>query len=117
MMVKIRALDVSKAFDKVWHEGLLFKLNKWVSQAVFLTGFRAIYMWGAKNILNGMESNLCFLESGVPQGSILGPFLFLIFINDIVDEIECNINMYADDSSVQQRITDMASFNKVKRDL
>ena len=64
-----------------------------------------------------MESNLCFLESGVPQGSILGPLLFLIFINDIVDEMECNINLFADDTSVQQRITDMTSFNKVNRDL
>ena len=70
-----------------------------------------------KVVLNGMESHLCFLEAGVPQGSILGPILFLIFINDIVDEIECLVNLFADDTSVQQRIIELTSFDKVNRDL
>ena len=64
-----------------------------------------------------MESNVCYLEAGVPQGSILGPLLFLIYINDIVEDMECNINIFADDTSVQQSIIDITSFEKVNRDL
>ena len=70
-----------------------------------------------KVVLNGMESNMCYLESGVPQGSILGPLLFLIFVNDIVDEMECIVNLFADDTSVQQKIIDITSFDAVNRDL
>ena len=111
-------LDVSKAFDKVWHEGLLFKIRQMgITGSLFDWLKSYISARCQKVVLNGMESNLCFLESGVPQGSILGPLLFLIFINDIVDEMECNINLFADDTSVQQRITDITSFNKVNRDL
>ena len=66
---------------------------------------------------NGVESNVCYLEAGVPQGSILGPLLFLIYINDIVEDMECNINIFADDTSVQQSIIDINSFEKVNRDL
>ena len=60
-----------------------------------------------------MESNMCYLESGVSQGSILGPLLFLIFVNDIIDEMECIVNLFADDTSVQQKIIDITSFDAV----
>ena len=111
-------LDVSKAFDKVWHEGLTFKIKQ-----MGITG--CLFEWlksyiserYQKVVLNGMESHLCFLEAGVPQGSIFGPLLFLIFINDIVNEMECLVNLFADDTSVQQRIIDITSFDKVNRDL
>ena len=104
-------LDVSKAFDKVWHKGLFFKLRKMGIRGNLLNWLKD-YMSGRhqKVVLNGVESNVCYLEAGVPQGSILGPLLFLIYI-------QCNINIFADDTSVQQSINDITTFEKVNRDL
>ena len=73
-------LDVSNAFDKVWHEGLLFKLRQlgivgtlydWIEH--YLTGR------SQKVVINGISSSLRNLQTGVPQGLILGPLLFLIY--------------------------------------
>ena len=111
-------LEVSKAFDKVWHEGLTFKIKQMGITGCLFEWLKSYISQRYQNVvLNGMESHLCFLEAGVPQGSILGPLLFLIFINDIVDEMECLVNLFADDISVQQRIIDITSFDKVNRDL
>ena len=111
-------LYVSKAFDKVWHEGLLFKIKQMGIIDILFDWLKSyISERYQKVVLIGMESNLCFLESGVPHGSIVGPLLFLILINDIVDEMECLINLFADDTCVQQKIIDMTSFDKVNRDL
>ena len=51
-------------------------------------------------VINGKESSWKTVNAGVPQGSILGPLLFLIFINDIVDEVNCPIKLFADDTSI-----------------
>ena len=51
-------------------------------------------------ILNGKESNWKSLESGVPQGSVLGPLLFLLYINDLTDNISSAMRLFADDSSL-----------------
>ena len=94
-------LDVSKAFDKVWHKGLFFKLRKMGKRGNLLNWLKD-YMSGRhqKVVLNSVESNVCYLDVGVPQGSILGPLFFLIYIDDIIEDMECNINIFADDTSV-----------------
>ena len=51
-------------------------------------------------VLNGVHSDWCMINAGVPQGSILGPLLFLIFMNDIVDDLTCDPFLYADDTSI-----------------
>ena len=94
-------LDVSSAFDKVWHSGLLAKLG----QAGIGEQFHNIltsYLHDRKQIVvvNGCKSDILDVKAGVPQGSRLGPLLFLIYMNDITDSIESDILIFADDTSL-----------------
>ena len=94
-------LDMSKAFDKVWHEGLLFKLKQNGIEGNLL-GLLRNYLRNRKQrvVINGSESEWGEIESGVPQGSVLGPLLFLIYINDLEDGIKSQIKFFADDTSI-----------------
>ena len=99
--------DVSKAFDKVWHKGVLFKLYHAGVRGRLLKWFTE-YLSNRQQrvVLNGSVSELSVsvLKAGVPQGSILGPLLYLVYINDIVDDLESNISLFADDTSLSLEI-------------
>ena len=92
---------MSAAFDKVWHAGLLAKLKKYGITGK-LHAWIEDYLANRKQrvVLEGRNSEYRQLSSGVPQGSILGPLLFLVYINDLASIIKTNIRMYADDSSL-----------------
>ena len=94
-------LDISKAFDKVWHDGLLFKLDSIGIKGKLLKLIKS-YLGIRKQrvVLNGFVSEFMNILSGVPQGSIFGPLFFLVFLNDIIDNIECRISLFADDTSL-----------------
>ena len=94
-------LDISKAFDKIWHSGLLFKLKKRGIRGNLLKLLESYLRNRSQRVtLNGSFSEFLLIISGVPQGSILGPLLFLIYLNDIVDDISCHISLFADDTSL-----------------
>ena len=102
--VNVAFLDFSKAFDKVSHNILLKKLYmcgirgnllKWLED--FLRGRRF------KVKINCSTSDLFCASSGVPQGSVLGPLLFIIYVNDIPDVAPCHIKLFADDTKIAHK--------------
>ena len=100
---EVRAIfcDISKAFDRVWHAGLIHKL-KFAGISGNLLSWFTNYLTGRKQrvVMSGVQSAWNFITAGVPQGSILGPLLFLLFINDIVHDIGSSIRLFADDTSL-----------------
>ena len=103
-------LDVSKAFDKVWHEGLIFKLKQiGICDNLLLLLINYLDSRSQKVVLNGTSSSLCSTSAGVPQESILGPLFFLVYVNDIKHSIHCNIKLFADDTSLMEEIVNPAT--------
>ena len=99
--LEVRAvfLDISKAFDKVWHDGLVFKLEQNGISGNLLRLLQN-YLDDRKQrvVINGSYSDYLNIQSGVPQGSVLGPLLFLVYINDLERNIKSNIRFFADDT-------------------
>ena len=112
-------LDISKAFDRVWHAGLVHKLRacgiggsllEWLTDYLLHRKIRVV--------IKGQEAPWAETNAGVPQGSILGPLLFLVFINDVVTGIDSDINLFADDTSIMKIIEQYAAtYNTINNDL
>ena len=112
-------LDISKAFDKVWHKGLLFKLK---SYGVEGNAYKILkdYLSNRKQrvLLNGQFSSWLPINAGVPQGSVLGPLLFLIYINDLSDNLISESKLFADDTSIFSIVYDVnKSAEELNKDL
>ena len=98
--VKDVFLDISKAFDKVWHQGLLSKLKiNGISRNLLKIMEDFLENRYQRVVFNGQVSKWAAVNAGVPQGSIFGPLLFLIYINYLTNELSSNPRHFADDTS------------------
>ena len=117
-------LDLQKAFDTVDHNILLGKLTAMGLNDNTVKWFKS-YLTSRTQVvdIDGVRSGPKDITCGVPQGSILGPLLFLIYVNDMADAVKCKLLLYADDSAlmvshsdvgvIQDRLsTELESVNK-----
>ena len=112
-------LDISKAFDKVWHEGLVFKMKRNGIQGDLLSLLSDFLDHRyQRTVLNGTTSDWAHVVAGVPQGSVIGPSMFLLYINDITVDIKSNVRIFADGVSLFHIVEDpLTCFDELQHDL
>ena len=111
-------LDFSKAFDKVNHLKLLYKLQTHGVQGKTLRWIESFLVGRSQTVvLNGNSSDELQVSSGVPQGSVLGPILFLLYINDLTDSLQSQVRLFADDTAVYLTVQGQADSKKLQNDL
>ena len=111
-------LDFAKAFDRVPHRRLISKLRclgingnllAWIDD--FLTNRKQAVT------INNVISNQRHVTSGIPQGSVLGPILFIVYINDLPDQIKSFIKIFADDTKLFNTIANLRDISAIQQDL
>ena len=91
-------LDFTKAFDKVPHKRLIHKLNYYGITGSIATWIETFLTGRTQQVVvNGPTSSSTIVTSGVPQGTVLGPLLFLLYINDPPDNLSTSVRLFADD--------------------
>ena len=117
--VDVVYLDFSKAFDKVDHKLLLFKIHQKGIQGKIYTWIENFLQNRTQSVIvDGVTSESAEVISGVPQGTVLGPILFLLFINDIADAMEyASIQMFADDCKLVREVQTNEDHEKFQKDL
>ena len=94
-------LDASKAFDGAWHDGLLSKLKQNVVSENLFGLIKSFHSDRVPRVtLNGKISDWKCILAGVPQGSILGPLFFLVYINNLANDLKLNVTLFTDDISL-----------------
>ena len=115
--VQLNFLDISKAFDKVWHEGILYKLEFIGISGNLLNLFRSFLNDRYQRVvINGQHSDWAPILAKVPQSSIIGPLLFPIYINDLPGNLNSLVEFFADDTSLFSTVHDPTLSAKILND-
>ena len=111
-------LGFRKAFDTVPHQRLLNKVEAYGIKGMLLMWLKD-FLVGRKQrvVLNGKKSEWTDVKSGIPQGSVLGPILFELYINDMPDVVDSDIRMFADDMKIYRRSDSNEDREKLQDDL
>ena len=111
-------MDISKAFNKVWHEGLLYKLESIGISGNLLNLFCSFLNDRYQRVVinNCQPSDSAPILAGVSQGYILGPLLFPIYINDLPDKLNSLVKLFADDTSLFSTVNDPKISAKILND-
>lgn len=117
--VDLILLDFSKAFDMVNHEKLLYKLHYYGIRGQTLSWIKSFLDNRSQSVVvNGSKSSTIPVSSGVPQGSVLGPLLFLIYINDLPDFVKhSKVRLFADDTALYLSLTVSSHSSLLQQDL
>ena len=111
-------VDIKKAFDSIPHRRLLLKLEKYGIKGNVLKWIEDFLSERKQRVvLNGKYSNWENVTSGVPQGSVLGPVLFIIYVNDIPDSLNSFCKIFADDTKLYTAVEDKRDQIKLQKDL
>ena len=114
----VLVMDFSKAFDKVHHSLLINKLSHYGIKGKTLRWIEAFLHSRTQTVvLDGTTSNTVQVDSGVPQGSVLGPSLFLYYINDIPDGLQAKVRLFADDTIAYLAISNPSDCSTLQNDL
>ena len=112
--------DVSKAFDTVPHLALLSKLSELGLDPYLLRWIRSYLSNRSQYVsIDGVDSHVLPVAPGVPQGSVLGPLLFILYINDVATAVstESEVNMFADDVALYRVIRSSLDYSRLQDDI
>ena len=116
--VDMAILDFAKAFDKVSHQRLSRKMAYYgIHGTTLYWVMDFLHGRNQQEVIDGETSSPAEVTSGVPQGTVLGPTLFLIYINDIAENIKSNIRLFADDCVVYRQIDSTQDYVILQEDL
>ena len=110
--------DFCKAFDKVAHEKLVQKLHRYGIRGDTLKWIKGFLDNRQQAVvINGVNSNSIPVSSGVPQGSVLGPILFLVYTNDLPRQVSSRVRLFADDTAIYLALSSHIEGQVLQNDL